>query len=84
MEAGDTMPSKQPLSVIEYAVDQQTRTEQIMLKIDGNHQAYWTQESEEQREQFERVLMERIRQALRIPDCQPLWEQTIPKDSNDA
>lgn len=83
MEAGDTMPSKQPLSVIEYAVDQQTKTEQIMLKIDGNHQAYWTQESEEQREQFERVLMERIRQALRTPDCQLLWAQTISKDSKN-
>lgn len=81
MEAGDTMPSKQPLSVIEYAVDQQTKTEQIMLKIDGNHQAHWTQESKEKREQFERVLMERIRQALRTPDCQPLWEQTVLKDS---
>jgi hypothetical protein len=84
MEAGDTMTSKQPLSVIEYAVDQQTKTEQIMLKIDGNRHAHWVQESEEQRERFEQVLRERIRQALRTPDCQPLWAQTIPKDSNDG
>ena len=83
MEAGDTMPSKQPLSVIEYAVDQQTKTEQIMLKIDGNHRAHCTQESKEKRERFERVLMERIRQALRTPDCQPLWEQTILKDTKN-
>lgn len=80
MEAGDTMTSKQPLSVIEYAVDQQTKTEQIMLKIDGNHHAHWTQESKEKHERFERVLRERIRQALRTPDCHPLWEQTILKD----
>ena len=83
MEAGDTMTSKQPLSVIEYAVDQQTKTEQKILEIDGNHRGNWTQESKEKRERFERVLMERIRQALRTPDCQLLWAQTIPKDSND-
>lgn len=84
MEAGDTMTSKQPLSVIEYAIDQQTKTEQIMLKIDGNHHAHWTRESKETCERFERVLMERIRQVLRTPDCQLLWTQRIPKDSNDG